>query len=129
MLGRVRAVAFSPDGTRLVTGGYTLPKPLSEVRFWRVRFWDASSGQLLLEIARDEVDFGMVTAVAFSPDGTRLATDGNAVRVWDAASGQRLLEIARGEAGRVRAVAFSPDGTRLAVGDDNSVWIWRVAGL
>jgi WD40 repeat protein len=71
-----------------------------------------------------------VLAVAFSPDGTRLATgsDDNRARVWDAASGQQLLEVRHGK--RVRAVAFSPDGTRLATGsDDKSVQIWSVAEL
>ncbi|MBB6080979.1 NB-ARC domain-containing protein [Streptomyces paradoxus] len=69
---------------------------------------------------------GGVYAVAFSPDGTRLATvgDNGTVQIWDTATGatQRTLT---GHTGGVRVVAFSPDGTRLAtVGDNGTVQIW-----
>ena len=56
-----------------------------------------------------------MSAVAFSPDGTRLAsagTDGT-VRLWDPASGQ-LTATLEGHADGVSAVAFSPDSHRLA---------------
>ena len=65
--------------------------------------------------------------MAFSPDGTRLATGGfsGGARVWDAASGKQLLKVRHGSA---QAVAFSPDGTRLATGGrDGSARVWRVA--
>jgi WD40 repeat protein len=57
---------------------------------------------------------GPVTAVAFSPDGTLLATasaDGSA-RLFDPATGAELARL--GHDGPVTAVAFSPDGTLLA---------------
>jgi WD40 repeat protein len=59
---------------------------------------------------------GPVRAVAFSPDGARVATgcgDGSA-RVFDAKTGQELARL--NHDGPVRAVAFSPDGTRVATG-------------
>ena len=111
-------VAFSPDGTRLATGGYTRGSSKG------ILFWDAASGQLLEVSLGDELD--IVAAVAFSPDGTLLATGGYSAGVWDAASGQRLLELGHRQ---LRAVAFSPDGTRLAYSDDNSVRIWLVTGM
>ncbi|MCA1570122.1 MAG: hypothetical protein LC798_07335 [Chloroflexi bacterium] len=66
------------------------------------------------------------TAVAFSPDGSRLATGaGDArVRVWDADSGE-LLTTCNGHIGRVNDVAFSPDGAVLAsVSDDKALALW-----
>ena len=57
-----------------------------------------------------------VTAVAFSPDGTQVATgstDGSA-RVLDVASRAELVRLRHD--GEVTAVAFSPDGTQVATG-------------
>jgi WD40 repeat protein len=85
--------------------------------------WDAGSGQHLLKIP----DGALVHALAFSPDGSRLATAGNdkAVRVWDVASGQQLLKIAHDT--HVHAIAFSPDGSRLATGGrDKRARIWML---
>jgi DNA-binding beta-propeller fold protein YncE len=67
--------------------------------------------------------------VAFSPDGTRLASAGqdNAVRVWEAATGREALTL-KGHTGSVSSVAFSPDGTRLASGgEDQTVRVWDTA--
>ena len=67
----MRGVAFSPDGTRLGTGGVDTA----------VRIWDAITGYQLLEVKHSN----NVTAVAFSPDGTRLATGSKdkTARIWD----------------------------------------------
>ena len=61
--------------------------------------------------------FGGVSAVAWSPDGTRLATGSGGyvgeVRVWDPTTGHTTITLP-GHPGGVSAVAWSPDGTRLA---------------
>ena len=51
--------------------------------------------------------------VAFSPDGTRLATAGSSIAVWSAKTGRRLLDLGRGS-GPFNDVAFAADGSRLA---------------
>ena len=60
-----------------------------------------------------------VSAVAFSPDGTRVATgsDDGSARVFDAATGAQIYRL--DQDGTVSAVAFSPDGTRVATGSDD----------
>ncbi len=70
---------------------------------------------------------GPVRCVAFSPDGSRLASiaQDHTLRLWEAATG-RAIAVAGGQQGDfVEAVAFSPDGRRLASGgDDGTVRLW-----
>jgi WD40 repeat protein len=73
------------------------------------------------------VDVGVpVVAVAYSPDGHRIATASRdeTVRLWDAGTGARVRELT-GHTDNVFTVAFSPDGHRLAsAGADNTIRFW-----
>jgi WD40 repeat protein/tRNA A-37 threonylcarbamoyl transferase component Bud32 len=72
---------------------------------------------------------GGVLAVAFSPDGSRLAAAGadGVVKVWDRRALREALTL-RGHTARVTAVAFSPDGRRLASGGgDGDIRVWDAA--
>lgn len=108
----VTAVAFSPDGAKIVSGGGD----------GALIAWDAESGHRLFHLAGVE----MALSVAFSPDGTTLVTGGtdSGLRMRDAATGREIWrEIA---AGMIFAVDFSPDGRYVATGDDGgSVRIWN----
>jgi WD40 repeat protein/serine/threonine protein kinase/tetratricopeptide (TPR) repeat protein len=114
--GRVRAVAWSRDGTRLASAGDDRT----------VKVWEAATGKETLALRGHSQP---VWSVAWSPDDRRLASasrDGT-VRVWEAATGKEVLTL-RGHAQGVNSVAWSPDGTRLAsAGDDRTVKVWDAA--
>jgi serine/threonine protein kinase/WD40 repeat protein len=57
-----------------------------------------------------------VNAVAFSPDGSMLASSGRLVtKLWDTSTGHLILELNAKQNGTYVGLAFSPDGKRLAV--------------
>jgi WD40 repeat protein len=67
-----------------------------------------------------------VTAVAWSPEGSRLASasDDRTVVLWDPVTGDRLSTLT-GHTRAVNAVAWSPEGSRLAsASDDRTVVLW-----
>ncbi|EMD37410.1 hypothetical protein CERSUDRAFT_49856 [Gelatoporia subvermispora B] len=71
---------------------------------------------------------GVVMSVAFSPDGTRIASgsrDGT-VRIWDARTGDMLMDPLEGHDNTVTCVAFSPDGTQIAsCSFDRTIRLWN----
>ena len=67
-----------------------------------------------------------VYAVAWSPDGTRLASGSRdkTIQIWDASNG-RLFRTCTGHSFDVLGVAWSPNGKRMASGSqDNTVQMW-----
>jgi TIR domain/WD domain, G-beta repeat len=121
-------LAFSPQGDRLATAisypRFSAGSPIRDQG--AVKLWDTANGEQLLEIG----SLVVATAVAYSPDGTRLATAGadNRAYIWNVgdANGTPLQHFPH--AGPVTAVSFNDDGTRLATGSaDQTVRIWDVA--
>jgi WD40 repeat protein len=112
----VYTAAFSPDGTRIMSG-------------WdnTLRLWDAISG-IHLNTLHGHSE--LVQSVAFSPDGTRVVSGSwdNTLRLWDAVSGAHLNTI-EGHSSSVTSVAFSPDGTHVVSGSwDRTLRLWDVSG-
>jgi hypothetical protein len=67
--------------------------------------------------------------VAFSPDGSRLASasEDKTVRIWDVASGQSVHTLI-GHKNDVKGVAFSPDGSQIASASvDGTIRVWDAA--
>jgi WD40 repeat protein len=114
-LDRVYSVAFSSDGTRLVTGGD------ETARLWAVR---NDERHVIVPGRRGE--FNQAT---FSPDGKSLVTASRdrTARVWDASTGKQTL-VLRGHQDNVEDATFSPDGRLLATAsDDGTAAVWDAA--
>jgi WD40 repeat protein len=116
---RVLSVALGPDGHTLLSGG---TRGLVRMRDMDSR---ASEAGLMGHA-------GSVWAVAWSRDGTRVATGGEdrAIRVWRVdpkALGHNTLEATlAGHTDTVTALAFSPDGRTLySISDDGTLRLWR----
>lgn len=103
--GRTTALAWSPDGTMLATGGDDSI----------VRLWDTASAEPPRELVGH--DWG-VRALDWSPDGTTLASasqDGTVI-LWDATTGEWRRRLRVGRRALV-GVAFDPEGPTVAVLD------------
>jgi WD40 repeat protein len=114
----VQALAFSPDGRRLLSAG----------RDRLLRLWDVHTGVLVREMAGHT---GEVFAAVFHPDGQRIASGGRdrVVRIWDAERGEELVRLP-GHTNYIFSLAFSPDGATLVSGSgDSTVRLWETATL
>ncbi len=112
----VIAVAFSSDGTRIVTGSADTT----------AQVWEAATGELLLTLSGHT---DAIYGIAFSPDGRRIATASmdKTAKVWDATTGKLLLTFS-GHADVINGIAFSPDGTRILTGSaDKTAQVWEAA--
>jgi WD40 repeat protein/predicted Ser/Thr protein kinase len=98
----VKTLAFSPDGSRLVSA-----------RRDRLQVWEVATGRRREELP---VPAPNVLAVAFRPDGATLAAlDGSGgATVFEAATGVVLARLRLGAGHDTKALAYSPDGRWLA---------------
>lgn len=119
--GSVWAIAFSPDGKKLVSGG--------QDGFARV--WDLNTREALSTLQMD----GPVWALTFSKDGKSVLSAGadlhsqsrlvNLPRVWDWANERVRFKLV-GHTRAVTAVSCSPDGRLFATASyDGSARIWN----
>jgi WD40 repeat protein len=106
-------VRYSPDGA-LIASSCT----------GSVCIWDAATGTQRAVLAGHDAE---VTDVAFSPDGTALATAGGdgTTLIWDATTGDAIATLAGLPGGGY--ATFLPDGSCQAADPGDSLW-WA-AGL
>jgi eukaryotic-like serine/threonine-protein kinase len=112
---RLRTVAFSPDGQRLVAGSVNRG----------AKVWDWRTGQLMFEVSKPP----KISRIAYSADGRRVAVGGwgdeKDVIVYDAASWREIRSFGKHKGG-IEAVAYSPNGEHVATsGSDGLVNIWK----
>jgi WD40 repeat protein/serine/threonine protein kinase len=117
--GLISSVSWSPDGTRLATASGD----------GTAKVWDAAGGleSLTLRGHTGPITYQgwnptLVSSVAWSPDGRRLATGGHdgVAKIWDATDGQEQVSVER-LGGEVWFVCWSPDGNRLATASDDGI--------
>jgi WD40 repeat protein len=107
----VAAAAFSPDGSRLLTGAED----------GHARLWDPATGEVVASWPHDDP----VWAVAFGPGGrTALTASGSRARLWDVAAG-RPFDLLLEHPDMIWAVACSSDGVVLTGGVDGTARLWR----
>ncbi len=114
-------LALSPDGKMLASCNNTT-----------VDLWNISTGESLGQLSGQQ---GPVTGVAFSADGSKLASidSSNTILLWDVQAksilGEALKNVDPDIAemqGLQNGLSFSPDGTLLAAAGDQSVTVWEL---
>jgi WD40 repeat protein len=121
--GELFAGALSPDGKTLAAGGFGIPggdKP--------IHLYNIETGE---QIGLLKGHFNVINALAFSPDGRRLASGSgdHTVRIWDV-TGRKELAKLEGHGDAVYGVAFSPDGSKLVSASyDGTLRLWHIGNL
>ena len=131
--GGILAIAFSPDGEKIVTASNDKT----------ARIWDAKSGKELHALKGHTEE---VNSASFSPDGKKIVTASwdKTARIWDAESGEELkqfsdydkpasyfhmnplmMTLAGWEKPKsIRFASFSPDGKEIVVALNVTARVW-----
>lgn len=116
LLDPVSTIAFSPDGSQLVTGD----------RAGVVRIWNPEAMKKKLTFINDVPRFwqaqqGRIYTIRFSPDGRRVlsAGEGGVLRIWE------TPETVDPLATKVDRVAFVPNSDLVATAIEARIFVWN----
>jgi hypothetical protein len=103
----VTSFAWSPDGRYIAStnGDGT------------VRVWNAKTRQTIYVYKGQAKEQGGVNTLAWSPDGTRIASGGTDIHIWDATTGKNVFIYKGHGSGQyisINIIKWSPDGTMIA---------------
>ncbi len=115
-------VAYSPDGNNFAAGQGNMAL---------ATLYDANTGNILKDLLLNS-DNGVVSGVAYSPNGNTLAltsysTNSNLPTIWDAKTGIQITTLGTGIfPSQMFGVSYSPEGSRIIVacGGDKTGKIW-----
>jgi WD40 repeat protein len=115
--GPVKAIAFSNDNTKVVSG--------SDDKTARV--WDLNDAKFP-ELARFAEHTGSVTAVAFKSDGLQVVSGSadKSVKLWSVADTKLVMNFA-GHTGAVVAVAMPSTNQPVSASSDKTIRFWNAA--
>ena len=118
--GKALRVAYSPDGSRVVSAG--VDKGLKNLKLWD------SKTRAVVRNLEGHTDY--VISAAWSADGKRLVSGGGGkdrvVRVWDAERGTQVQALI-GHRDDVEAVAFFPrKDWVVSVSEDKTLKVWDI---
>jgi WD40 repeat protein len=120
--GPVRSVACSPPAASklyCLTGGDD----------GKARLWDLSNPKSTSTPTRvlDGAHKGVVSAVAFSPDGRICATaDARDIAIWDVEKGNRKYLLPQHHLGEITSLRFTPQTKLVSASRDNTIRIWSL---
>ncbi|WP_086662174.1 hypothetical protein [Lentzea kentuckyensis] len=113
----VKRATFSPDGRFVAVGEAKI-----------VTLWDVTGTPVRRGTLSGHTD--LIESIAFSPDGTRIATGGwdHVTRLWDVRDPAQPVSLAAltDISSIVWGVAFSPDGTMFAATGNLTTQLWNV---
>lgn len=110
--------AFSPDGSKVVTGNTE----------GTVKIWDFETGEVEHAVSLDDES---ISFIQFSPNGKMIvvASARGPIAIYDATLSKNLFSYYKEAICGKATVTFSPDSKDVAIADDNEIGIYNIENM